>query len=166
MDEKTKIRNALILRYLPLVKVTAKLMRPSRFGGITEGDLVSFGVFGLMDAIKKFDKHRGVKFETYARHSIKGSMRDGIRDSSFFPNDLKYFKRKKYEKERENSFIDVGFSVDRIGRSIRGQRFCCRYWSNSMDANLDSIGAINGAWFSHVLRRSGANEKRCGHHDA
>ena len=67
-----KIRDYLIRKYAPLVKYVAGKVAIGKPGNIEYDDLVGFGVFGLMDAIEKFDPNKNVKFKTYAVTRIRG----------------------------------------------------------------------------------------------
>jgi RNA polymerase sigma factor for flagellar operon FliA len=79
------VRNALIEHYLPLVKYTAERLA-SRFPASVEvDDMMSSGIFGLMDAIDRFDLERGVKFETYCTNRIRGAILDGLRELDWVP---------------------------------------------------------------------------------
>ena len=68
----TPLRNRLVERYLPLVKYNAERIWQRLPEGVDLDDLISAGVFGLMDAIDAFDLGRGVKFETYCVPRIRG----------------------------------------------------------------------------------------------
>ena len=72
----TELRNRLVERYLPLVKYNAERIWQRLPDGVELDDLMSSGVFGLMDAIDAFDLTRGVKFETYCVPRIRGAMLD------------------------------------------------------------------------------------------
>ena len=65
-DETEEARERLILHYSPLVKFVAGRVAAGLPQNIEQADLVSYGIFGLIDAIDKFDSDRGFKFETYA----------------------------------------------------------------------------------------------------
>src|SRR5271157_3268185 len=69
----TELRNQLVERYLPLVKYNAERIWQRLPEGVDLDDLISAGVFGLMDAIDAFDLSRGVKFETYCVPRIRGA---------------------------------------------------------------------------------------------
>ncbi|MGZ8735413.1 MAG: sigma-70 family RNA polymerase sigma factor, partial [Acidimicrobiia bacterium] len=69
-------RERLILHYSPLVKFVAGRVAAGLPQNIEQSDLVSYGIFGLIDAIDKFDPGRGFKFETYAIARIKGAIID------------------------------------------------------------------------------------------
>src|SRR5437899_3271251 len=72
----TELRNTLVENYLPLVKYNAERIWSRLPDGVDLDDLISAGVFGLMDAIEAFDLERGVKFETYCVPRIRGAMLD------------------------------------------------------------------------------------------
>jgi len=91
------IRDKLILEYLHLVKYIAGRMNIYFGSNIEYDDLVSFGVFGLIDAIDKFDINKGVKFETYASLRIRGSIIDSVRELDWIPRSLRQ-KNKELEK--------------------------------------------------------------------
>ena len=79
------LRNALIEQYLPLVKYNAERVWSKLPEGVDLNDLISAGVFGLMDAIDAFDMQRGVKFETYCVPRIRGAMLDELRTMDWVP---------------------------------------------------------------------------------
>ena len=68
------LRNRLMERYLPLVRYNAERVWAKLPEGVDLNDLISAGVFGLMDAIEAFDLERGVKFETYCVPRIRGAI--------------------------------------------------------------------------------------------
>src|SRR5262245_16253554 len=72
-------REALIVHYSPLVKYVAGRVAVGLPQNVEHADLVSYGMFGLIDAIEKFDPERGFKFETYAISRIKGAILDELR---------------------------------------------------------------------------------------
>src|SRR3954464_10531069 len=79
------LRNRLIEQYLPLVKYNGERIWSRLPDGVELDDLVSAGVFGLMDAINAFDLTRGVKFETYCVPRIRGAMLDELRTMDWVP---------------------------------------------------------------------------------
>jgi RNA polymerase sigma factor for flagellar operon FliA len=82
-------REALILQYSPLVKFVAGRVAVGLPRNVDQSDLVSNGVFGLIDAIDKFEPERGFKFETYAINRIKGSILDGLRALDWVPRSVR-----------------------------------------------------------------------------
>jgi RNA polymerase sigma factor FliA len=80
-----ELRNRLVEMYLPLVKYNGERIWARLPEGVELDDLVSAGVFGLMDAIDMFDLSRGVKFETYCVPRIRGAMLDELRTMDWVP---------------------------------------------------------------------------------
>ncbi|MBQ3514837.1 MAG: FliA/WhiG family RNA polymerase sigma factor [Lachnospiraceae bacterium] len=94
---KTKdnsVKEKLIIEYAPLVKFVAG--RLSMYLGYTVefDDLVGYGIFGLIDAIDKFDYEKGIKFETYASLRIRGSILDQIRKMDWIPRSVRQKQKK------------------------------------------------------------------------
>ena len=83
------LRNRLVLHYSPLVKYVAGRLSAGLPNSIEQADLVSYGMFGLIDAINKFDPARGNKFETYAMSRIRGSIIDELRTIDWVPRSLR-----------------------------------------------------------------------------
>lgn len=92
-----QIREKLILEYSPLIKYIAGRLSIYFGSNVEYDDLVSFGVFGLIDAIEKFDINKGVKFETYASLRIRGAIIDSVREMDWIPRSLRQ-KNKEIEK--------------------------------------------------------------------
>ena len=82
-------RDRLILHYSPLVKFVAGRVAAGLPQSIEQSDLVSYGIFGLIDAIDKFDPGRGFKFETYAISRIKGAIIDELRSIDWVPRSVR-----------------------------------------------------------------------------
>src|SRR5689334_7087885 len=83
--QNQELRNRLVEQYLPLVKYNGERIWARLPEGVELDDLVSAGVFGLMDAIDAFDLSRGVKFETYCVPRIRGAMLDELRTMDWVP---------------------------------------------------------------------------------
>ena len=83
------IRERLILHYSPLVKYVAGRVGVGLPSNIEQSDLVSYGIFGLIDAIEKFDLSRAIKFETYAISRIKGAIIDELRSLDWIPRSVR-----------------------------------------------------------------------------
>jgi len=90
-------RERLILHYAPLVKYVASRVATGLPASVDQADLVSYGMFGLIDALEKFDPGRGNKFETYAIPRIKGSIIDELRAMDWVPRSVR-FKAREIEK--------------------------------------------------------------------
>ena len=84
-----EIREKIILEYAPLVKVVAGRLSMYLGYNVEYDDLVSYGIFGLIDAIDKFDCLKDVKFETYASLRIRGAILDQIRKMDWIPRTIR-----------------------------------------------------------------------------
>jgi len=84
-----ELRDELIIRYSPLVKYVAGRVSVGLPNSIEQCDLVSYGIFGLIDAIEKFDTEREIKFETYAITRIKGAIIDELRSIDWVPRSVR-----------------------------------------------------------------------------
>lgn len=117
------IREKLIIEYSHLVKYVAGRLNIYFGSNVEYDDLVGFGVFGLIDAIDKFDLSKGVKFETYASLRIKGSIIDSIREMDWVPRSLRQ-KNKELEKVYWEIENELGHSAsdkevaDKLGISL------------------------------------------------
>ncbi|MGH2641161.1 MAG: RNA polymerase sigma factor WhiG [Actinomycetota bacterium] len=90
-------REKLILHYAPLVKYVASRVASGLPSSVDQHDLVSYGMFGLIDALEKFEPGRGNKFETYAIPRIKGAIIDELRAMDWVPRSVR-FKARELEK--------------------------------------------------------------------
>ena len=104
-----KIRDELIMHYLYLVKFVAGRLFSSYGSNVEFDDLVSYGVFGLIDAIEKYDLSRGVKFDTYAQLRIRGAVIDHLREIDWLPRSVR-----QKAKDLEKAYTEV---ESQLGRS-------------------------------------------------
>jgi RNA polymerase sigma factor for flagellar operon FliA len=123
-------RERLILHYSPLVKFVAGRVAAGLPQSIEQSDLVSYGIFGLIDAIDKFDPERGFKFETYAISRIKGAIIDELRSIDWVPRSIRSKARaieraySKLENELKRSPEDgemaaeLGISVGELSQTL------------------------------------------------
>ena len=84
-----ELRDRLIVHYSPLVKYVAGRVAVGLPQNVEQADLVSNGIFGLIDAIEKFEPERGYKFETYAMSRIKGAILDELRSIDWVPRSVR-----------------------------------------------------------------------------
>lgn len=84
-----RLREQLILHYSPLVKYVAGRVSVGLPPNVEQADFVSSGIFGLIDAIEKFDPERSIKFETYAITRIRGAMIDELRALDWIPRSVR-----------------------------------------------------------------------------
>lgn len=100
------LKDQLIVEYVDLVKIIAGRLYTNYGKTVEFDDLVSYGIFGLIDAIEKFDPSKNVKFETYAYIRIRGAIIDQLRNLDWIPRSVRQ-KHKKLEdiyKAIENEF--------------------------------------------------------------
>ena len=92
-----ELREQIIIEYAPLVKLVAGRLNMYLGYNVEYEDLVSYGIFGLIDAIDKFDMTKDVKFETYASLRIRGAILDQIRKMDWIPRTVRQ-KQKKMDE--------------------------------------------------------------------
>lgn len=102
-----EMREQIILEYAPLVKVVAGRLSMYLGYNVEYEDLVSYGIFGLIDAIDKFDMQKDVKFETYASLRIRGAILDQIRKMDWIPRTVRQ-KQKKIDEAIRNIEMRTG----------------------------------------------------------
>jgi len=102
------LKDVLILEYAPLVKHLAGKIGVHIGYRVEQEDLVSYGIFGLIDAIDKFDYKKGVKFETYANLRIRGAIIDSIRKLDWIPREIR-----QKNKLLENTYAELEESLGR-----------------------------------------------------
>ena len=83
------VRERLILHYAPLVTAVASRVGMRLPSSVEQADLVSYGMFGLIDAIEKYELDRAVKFETYASARIRGAIIDELRAMDWVPRSVR-----------------------------------------------------------------------------
>lgn len=88
-SHSVKVRDDFIRQYMPLVKYVAGKVSIGMPGSVEWEDLVSFGQFGLLDAIEKYDPSKGVKFKTYAVTRIRGAIFDELRQMDWVPRSVR-----------------------------------------------------------------------------
>jgi len=126
INRTPQIREKLILEYAGLVKLVAGRLNMYLGYAVEFDDLVGYGIFGLIDAIDKFDYSKGIKFETYASLRIRGAILDQIRKMDWIPRTLRQ-KQKKLDNamsllETKNGRIplqeeladELGITVDEL----------------------------------------------------
>ena len=101
-NKNAQAREKLILNYLPMVRYIAGRISPSLQGYFEYDDLVSAGVYGLINAIERFNPDLGYKFETFAFSRIKGSILDWLRSLNWIPQSV--FRK---SKELENALWEL-----------------------------------------------------------
>jgi RNA polymerase sigma factor for flagellar operon FliA len=108
-EREHRLRDRLVLHYAPLVKYVAGRVGTGLPAHVDVGDLVQSGIFGLVDAIEKFEPERGLKFETYAMQRIRGAILDELRSQDWVPRSVRSRAR---ELER---------AMERLGARLQRQ---------------------------------------------
>ncbi|MBB5955550.1 RNA polymerase sigma factor for flagellar operon FliA [Saccharothrix tamanrassetensis] len=101
------LRDRLVLHYAPLVKYVAGRVGTGLPAHVDVADLIQSGIFGLVDAIEKFEPERGLKFETYAMQRIRGAILDDLRSQDWVPRSVRSRAR------------DVERALERLGASLQ-----------------------------------------------
>ena len=92
--KSSELREKIIIEYAPLVKLVAGRLSMYLGYNVEYEDLVSYGIFGLIDAIDKYDFNKNVKFETYASLRIRGAILDQIRKMDWIPRSVRQKQKK------------------------------------------------------------------------
>ena len=103
-EASPQAREKLIVHYAPLVKYVASRVATGLPANVEQADLVSYGIFGLIDALEKFDRSREIKFETYAITRIRGAIIDELRNLDWVPRSVRARAR---EIERANMKLEA-----------------------------------------------------------
>ncbi len=140
------LRNRLIEQYLPLVKYNGERIWARLPEGVELDDLVSAGVFGLMDAIDAFDLTRGVKFETYCVPRIRGAMLDELRTMDWVPR-LVRSKASKLNEAVKSLEARLGRSPSEIELSEQLQISVAELEKMMLDANAVNLISLNKKWY-------------------
>ena len=141
-----ELRNRLVEIYLPLVKYNGERIWSRLPEGVELDDLISAGVFGLMDAIDAFDLSRGVKFETYCVPRIRGAMLDELRTMDWVPRlvrskasklneAVKNLEARLGRQPNENELAsEMGIAVPELEKMM-------------LDANAVNLISLNKKWY-------------------
>lgn len=113
----TKSREELVMHYAPLVRYVAGRMAMGLPSQIELDDLESYGLFGLLEAIERFDPARGVKFETYALTRIRGAVIDGLRADTWAPA----LKQKAKQIEQAQATLESQLGRDPTDEELAGK---------------------------------------------
>jgi RNA polymerase sigma factor FliA len=139
------IRDRLILTYAPLVKYVAGRLGSGLPAHVDEGDLISYGLLGLISAIERYDPERDIKFETYAIVRIKGSIIDELRALDWVPRSVRSRAR---EIERA-----IGELESKLGRAPTDEEIATKIGlteeeleESLADISRSSIAALDELW--------------------
>ncbi|NLE38178.1 MAG: FliA/WhiG family RNA polymerase sigma factor, partial [Pirellulaceae bacterium] len=141
-----ELRNRLIERYLPLVKYNGERIWARLPDGVELDDLVSAGVFGLMDAIDAFDLSRGVKFETYCVPRIRGAMLDELRTMDWVPR-LVRSKASKLNEAMRTLEARLGRTPTEAELAKYLEISVAELEKMILDANAVNLVSLNKKWY-------------------
>jgi RNA polymerase sigma factor FliA len=141
-----EMRNILIERFLPLVRYNAERVWAKLPEGVDLNDLISAGVFGLMDAIDAFDLGRGVKFETYCVPRIRGAMLDELRTMDWVPR-LVRSKASKLESARKEAEAEFGRPPSDTEMANRLRLPLPEYEKLKCEASAVNLVSLNKKWY-------------------
>jgi len=141
-----ELRNRLVERYLPLVKYNGERIWARLPEGVELDDLISAGVFGLMDAIEAFDLSRGVKFETYCVPRIRGAMLDELRTMDWVPR-LVRSKASKLNEAIKTLEARLGRSPSESELAEHMGLTIAELEKMILDANAVNLISLNKKWY-------------------
>jgi len=144
--ESGEIRNFLMVKYLELVKSTAERMHSRLPGEVDVEDLMSAGLFGLMDAIDAFDIDRGVKFETYCSQRIRGAIFDELRLMDWVPR-LVRSRTAKVDRARKSFEMQFGHKPTEHEVCDRLKVSQEEFQKLSRDSRPVGVVSLNRKWF-------------------
>ena len=139
------LRDRLILTYAPLVKYVAGRLGSGLPAHVDEGDLVSYGLLGLIGAIERYDPERDIKFETYAMARIKGAIIDELRALDWVPRSVRSRAR---EIERAITELEARLGRAPTDEEIAGKlSITVEELEESLtDISRSSIAALDELW--------------------
>ena len=140
------LRNQLIEHYHDIVRYTAERMHMRLPGEVDVEDLMSAGLFGLMDAIDAFDLERGVKFETYCAQRVRGAIFDELRAMDWVPR-LVRSRTAKVERARKSLEMELGRKPTDAELTERLQVNKSEFDKLSKDSRPVGVVSLNRKWF-------------------
>ncbi|MEW4490586.1 FliA/WhiG family RNA polymerase sigma factor [Thalassoglobus sp. JC818] len=140
------LRNKLMVHYFPLVRFNADRVWAKLPDGVDLNDLISAGVFGLMDAIEAFDLERGVKFETYCVPRIRGAMLDELRTMDWVPR-LVRSKASKLEAARKTLEARHGRPPTDVELAAEMELSIDEFDKLKTEANAVNLVSLNKKWY-------------------
>jgi RNA polymerase sigma factor for flagellar operon FliA len=144
-EDDSDARDKLILHYSPLVKYVAGRISANLPQNVDTADLISYGIFGLIDAIEKFELSREIKFETYAIARIKGAIIDELRSLDWVPRSVRARGR-----QLEKAYIEL----ENKHRRVPTDKEVAKHMGISVDELQDllaqlsstSVAGLEGLW--------------------
>jgi RNA polymerase sigma factor for flagellar operon FliA len=140
----SSLREELILRYAPLVKYVAGRMAVGMPPNVDRADLTSYGMFGLLDAIEKFDVETGYRFQTYAVQRIRGAIVDELRSLDWVPRSVRR-KARNIEKAIASLQNELGRAPDDAELADRLELRPEQLADHLAQISMTSVAALDGA---------------------
>ena len=141
------LRERLILHYTPLVKYVAGRVGVGLPQNIEQADLVSYGIFGLIDAIEKFDLERAIKFETYAISRIRGAIIDELRALDWIPRSVRS-KAREVERAYTTLEAELRRTPSDDSQTNRSMPASIAFWARSSVVASGSGTAPRDSWIT------------------
>jgi RNA polymerase sigma factor FliA len=140
------LRNILMEHYLPVVKYTADRIYAKLPDEVDLDDLVSAGLFGLMDAIDAFDLSRGVKFETYSAPRIRGAILDELRNMDWVP---RLVRSRAHKLNETSKILQAEYGREASDEEIAGRMGVSsdEFVKVKRDATAISLVSLSRKWF-------------------
>ena len=118
-SKNPRIRDYFVVKYAPLVKYVAGKLAVGMPHNVEFDDLVSYGTFGLLDAIEKYDASKEVRFKTYAMTRVRGAVYDELRSVDWIPRSIR-----QKAKEVERIIIEL---ENKMGRTVEDEEIAEGY---------------------------------------
>ncbi|MCB1146503.1 MAG: RNA polymerase sigma factor WhiG [Leptospiraceae bacterium] len=146
-SKNPRIRDYFVVKYAPLVKYVAGKLAVGMPHNVEFDDLVSYGTFGLLDAIEKYDASKEVRFKTYAMTRVRGAVYDELRSVDWIPRSIR-----QKAKEVERIIIEL---ENKMGRTVEDEEIAAE-----LDMSIDdfhqliskiagtSLVSLNDVWHS------------------
>ena len=141
-----KLRNTMMEHYLPLVKYNAERIHTKLPDEVDVEDLMSAGIFGLMDAIDAYDLERGVKFETYCAPRIRGAILDELRSMDWVP---RLVRSRSSQVDQARKSLEMG-----LGRKPTEDELCAKmgvsqdeFTKIRRDSGTVGVVSLSRKWF-------------------
>ncbi len=143
----SRVRDALIKQYAPLVKYVAGKVAVGMPHNVEFDDLVGYGVFGLFDAIEKYDPDKNVKFKTYAVTRIRGAIFDELRSIDWVPRSVRQ-KSKEIEETVNHLESSLGRAASDLEIAAKMNLSLPDFQKTMLKISGTSILSLNDIWYT------------------
>ena len=145
-DHDDESRNRLLENYAHIVRYSAERLYAKLPDEVELDDLISAGIFGLMDAVKAFDPERGVKFETYCAPRVRGAILDELRSLDWVP---RLVRSRAHKLDQATSSLEAGLGRKPSERELAKEMGISmkEFTKLRRDADAISMVSLNRKWF-------------------